>query len=560
MSGPGRHILVVDDMPDNRNLLVQQLRRKGHRVSEAADGAAALALIGADRPDLVLLDLMMPVMDGFGVLERLKGDGGPLLPVIVLTAATEREARMRALTLGAHEFLNKPFDTEELFLRIGTLLRLKDAQEELRQQAAELEAQAAELESQATELADQAAELELLNESLQAHNTRVEAIVAQRTQEIERQRAFSERLIHHVPAGILYLDRDLVVRIVNPALLAMLGMAPGDVVDRPIFEVFPAERDRLGPLFARELETGAPYYASASPLQADGRHLKRMTYWDVSHFPLRGADGAIEGILLMALEVTERVERERAQRDRVVYLEELDRYKDEFLSVISHELRTPLNFIMGFASILEDDPAIDETRRSYVTKILSGADRMLMLVNDLLDVARLNAGKVLLEKEPVRYGELVDHVLGTLKPLADEKRLTLTAALEVPERVMVDSLRIIQVLTNLVGNAIKFTPAGGAITVKAFQRGGELITEVKDTGCGIDPEHAAVVFERFIQVDMSATRQAGGAGLGLAISKGLVEAHGGSIGVSSQPGAGSTFWYALPLEPVPTPTDALPAG
>jgi PAS domain S-box-containing protein len=553
MSGTGRHILVVDDVLDNRNLLAQQLRRKGHRVSEAADGGEALARIAAERPDLVLLDLMMPVMDGFGVLERLKGDGGSLLPVIVLTAATERESRMRALTLGAHEFLNKPFDTEELFLRIGTLLRLKDAQEELRQQAAELEAQA-------TELADQAAELEQLNESLQAHNARVEAIVEQRTREIERQRAFSERLIHHVPAGILYLDRELVVRIVNPALLAMLGLAPGDVVDRPLFEVFPAERDRLAPLFAHELATGTPYYASASPLQADGRRLKRMTYWDVSHFPLRGPDGQIEGILLMALEVTERVERERAQRDRVAYLEELDRYKDEFLSVISHELRTPLNFIMGFASILEDDPAVDETRRSYVTKILSGADRMLHLVNDLLDVARLNAGKVVLDKEPARYGELVDHVLGTLKPLADEKRLTLTATLEVPERVMVDGLRIIQVLTNLVGNAIKFTPEGGTITVKAFQRGGELLTEVQDTGCGIDPEHAAVVFERFIQVDMSATRQAGGAGLGLAISKGLVEAHGGSIGVASQLGEGSTFWFALPLEPVPTATDALPAG
>jgi PAS domain S-box-containing protein len=553
MSGPGRHILVVDDMADNRNLLVQQLRRKGHRVSEATQGAEALAQIDADRPDLVLLDLMMPVMDGFGVLERLKGDGGPLLPVIVLTAATEREARMKALTLGAHEFLNKPFDTEELFLRIGTLLRLKDAQEELRQQAAELEAQA-------TELADQAAELEQLNESLQAHNTRVEAIVEQRTHEIERQRAFSERLIQHVPAGILYLDRQLVVRIVNPALLAMLGLAAGDVVDRPLLEVFPAERDRLAPIFARELETGAPYFASASPLQPVGQRLKRMSYWDVSHFPLRGPDGQVEGILIMALEVTERVERERAQRDRVAYLEELDRYKDEFLSVISHELRTPLNFIMGFASILEDDPAMDETRRSYVSKILGGADRMLHLVNDLLDVARLNAGKVLLEKEPARYGELVDHVLGTLKPLADEKRLTLQASLEVPERVMVDSLRIVQVLTNLVGNAIKFTPEGGAITVRAFPRGGELLTEVQDTGCGIGPEHAAVVFERFIQVDMSATRQAGGAGLGLAISKGLVEAHGGSIGVSSQLGAGSTFWFALPLEPVPAPTDALHAG
>jgi PAS domain S-box-containing protein len=532
-----RHILVVDDAADNRGLLVQLLQRRGYRVSQAADGQQALEAIAAERPDLVLLDLMMPVMDGFGVLEALGRDRWPMLPVIVVSAATEREARLRALTLGANEFVLKPFDTEELYLRVNNMLALKDANDVLQQQAEELTA--------ANE------ELIMLNEELMHHNERVEREVAERTAEIERERAFSERLLQNVPAGIAYLDRELVHRVANPALLQMLGLPAEAVLGKTIGEVLPHERDRLMPKLERQFATGEPVRAVSMPLTHAVHGGPRTTYWDAVQLPVCGPTGEVEGILMLVQDVTPRVESERSQAAYVQRLEEVDRYKDEFLTIVSHELRTPLNFIMGFASILEDDELLSTAHRAYITKILAGADRMLNLVNDLLDMARIKAGKFTLEPRPTPYGEVVQAVLDTMKPLADRKAIALEATIDVAQPAMVDPQRIIQALTNLVGNAVKFTPSGGRICVRAFTRGNELVTEVQDTGVGIPGDQRAHIFEKFTQADMSMTRQAGGTGLGLPITRNLIEAHGGRIGVDSEPGEGSTFWFTLPMTPVP---------
>jgi two-component system CheB/CheR fusion protein len=559
---PQRHILVVDDLADNRGILVQMMLRQGYRVSQAANGAEALELVRRDRPDLMLLDLMMPVMDGFGVLQQLESAPEPFLPVIVVTAATEREARLRALRSGAHEFINKPVDIDEVAIRVRTLLKLKDANEELGRLNAALHDENRRIEAVVDERTQelQAAyeELQMSNEELQVANEELQAQseeALRMNEALERQQRFTERVLQNVPVGIAYLDRDLIFRTVNPALTKRYGLSAEDMLGRSIYEVFPEERDRLRPILEAELTTGEPFFAQ-SVAEARGGH------WDVSHFPLRGAEDQVDGILVLAVDVSDRVGREQAQAERVAYLEAVDRYKDEFLSVISHELRTPLNFIMGFASILEDLNELDPTQQVYVSKILEGADRMLALVNDLLDVARINAGRVHLEPEPTRYADVIDRVVSTLKPLADKKRQTVAVSLDVPEPQVMDPHRITQVLTNLVGNAVKFTPDGGRIEVKARMADGALLTEVIDTGVGIPAEHAEAIFERFVQVDMSPTREAGGTGLGLSISKSLVEAHGGAIGVHSAPGEGSTFWFTLPQTPVdqrePEPAAPLP--
>jgi signal transduction histidine kinase len=235
-------------------------------------------------------------------------------------------------------------------------------------------------------------------------------------------------------------------------------------------------------------------------------------------------------------------------------LRQADRAKDEFLSVISHELRTPLNFIMGFGSILEDEIAgpLNGSQREYVGKIMNGADRMLVLVNDLLDFAKLQAGKFTLTPTRTPYAAIVDEAIATIRPLAAQKRLALDAQVAVPEPVCLDGKRVGQVLSNLLSNAIKFTPDGGSVRVKAFVKDGAVVTEVTDTGIGIAPEDVSKLFTRFKQLDMSATRQAGGTGLGLSIAKALVEAHGGAIAVRSAPQVGSTFSFTLPLDsPLP---------
>lgn len=235
-------------------------------------------------------------------------------------------------------------------------------------------------------------------------------------------------------------------------------------------------------------------------------------------------------------------------------LRQADRAKDEFLSVISHELRTPLNFIMGFGSILQDEIAgpLNAKQQEFLSKMLNGVDRMLVLVNDLLDFAKIQAGKLDLVAVPTDFVPLAKEVHSTLKPLAEQKGLTFT--LDVPDRLVavLDGPRIVQVLNNLVGNAIKFTPAGGSITLRARREGDDLVVEVQDTGIGIAEDDLPRLFTRFLQLDMSSTRQAGGTGLGLSISKAIIEGHeGGRIGVVSEKGKGSTFWFRLHLDRAP---------
>ncbi|MGE5707808.1 MAG: sensor histidine kinase, partial [Bacteroidota bacterium] len=244
-------------------------------------------------------------------------------------------------------------------------------------------------------------------------------------------------------------------------------------------------------------------------------------------------------------------ERSRLQQERIEALEQTDKLKDEFLSVISHELRTPLNSIMGFSSLLQDEVmgALTPPQREYVDKILASADRMLELINNLLDIARMRAGRFELFPVEADYALLVNEVVAAFAPQAREKRLTVESDIEVPGPVLIDEQRIAQVLNNLLSNAIKFTPEDGKIVIKAYLAGKNLVTEITDTGIGISKEDLPRLFSPFQQLDMSLTRKVGGSGLGLSISKGIVEAHGGRLMAESPgPGQGSTFRFVLPLE------------
>jgi signal transduction histidine kinase len=230
-------------------------------------------------------------------------------------------------------------------------------------------------------------------------------------------------------------------------------------------------------------------------------------------------------------------------------LQQADRHKDEFLDVISHELRTPLNFIMGFASILQDGlhgPVTPEQHHG-LGQILNGTDRMLQLVNDLLDWSQMQAGRFMLQAAPTNVGEVVALALDDFEPRAHERGLALSS--DVPEGLVVpaDAQRVRQVLNNLLDNALKFTPDGGCVAVSARLEGSEVLVTVKDTGVGIPEAAQPKLFAPFHQLDMSVTRPAGGTGLGLAIVGAIVAAHGGRLGVESAPDAGSAFWFTLPV-------------
>lgn len=257
------------------------------------------------------------------------------------------------------------------------------------------------------------------------------------------------------------------------------------------------------------------------------------------------------GMIIFALEEKEKAV-VAAKQAQIQALKEADRIKDEFLTVLSHELRTPLNAITGFGSILADELAgpLNEKQLLLTTHILGGSERMLELINNMLDYARIQANKLDLRITRFSYQNLIEKTLALLESLAQEKQLSFISDIQV-DHVALDEARIAQVLTNLVGNAIKFSPTGKSIYIQAKFEDDMLITRVTDEGLGISQEDLAKLFVPFQQLDMGLTRQAGGTGLGLSISKALVEAHGGQIEASSPgTGMGSTFTYKIPIGPL----------
>jgi signal transduction histidine kinase len=238
-----------------------------------------------------------------------------------------------------------------------------------------------------------------------------------------------------------------------------------------------------------------------------------------------------------------------------VALYESNRLKSEFLANVSHELRTPLNSILGFADLLHDTvaPPDDSKPARYIQNILTSGRNLLELINDLLDLAKIEAGRMEIRSEPLSLSDLFEGLSSILKPLAEQKQLTIVATVAPGVPILhTDPGKLQQVLYNFLANAIKFSPPGERILLHAQREGGAggetVQLSVTDRGPGVPPEMQQLIFEKFRQVDASVTRSHSGTGLGLAISKELTALMGGRIGVISTPGEGATFWIVLPLK------------
>ena len=234
-------------------------------------------------------------------------------------------------------------------------------------------------------------------------------------------------------------------------------------------------------------------------------------------------------------------------------LRELDQLKSTFVSIVSHELRTPMTSIKGYMENMLDGLTghLTEKQLSYLNRVKYNVERLTRMINDLLDLSRIEADRAELALRPVSLLELGTEVLESLQSLAREKSITLEACHhDLLPIIRGDRDKLHQILMNLIQNAIKFTPAGGEVRVESLVRGNEFVQiSVADTGCGIQPEELAKVFEKFYRGE-SVPSDARGAGLGLAIVKSLVELHGGRIWVESTPGAGSRFSFTIPLDPI----------
>ncbi|HEV2363596.1 MAG TPA: ATP-binding protein [Caulobacteraceae bacterium] len=280
--------------------------------------------------------------------------------------------------------------------------------------------------------------------------------------------------------------------------------------------------------------------------------------------PILDEDGKLVGVVTALRDVTERLALEDELRLKTAEAEAATAAKSQFLANMSHEIRTPLTGVIGFAGLLRSTPGLDSAAQRHVEHIHKSAEALLSVVNDVLDFSKLEADQVEFDPQPFDVPRFLEETADLVRGSANARGLEILVDLRktAPRAVIGDAARLRQVMLNLLTNAVKFTDDGRVtVTADYLPDNERLIVAVSDTGAGIAPELAGRLFQRFSQIDPSNTRQHGGAGLGLAICKGLIEKMGGDIGVKSAPGAGSTFWFAIPApltDAQPMPADEPP--
>ncbi len=351
-------------------------------------------------------------------------------------------------------------------------------------------------------------------------------------------------LAENVADLIVKHNLDGVIEYVSPSVKQFLGFEPQQLLGRTMTD-FGLDIDWLG-------AEGSP--GQAQPVLIEGetqvRRADGQQVWALGNPSIIcNAEDEPIGTVTVFRDVTARRALKEELRAKRAEAELATQAKSQFLANMSHEIRTPLTSVIGFASLLDHVEGLPERARGYVSRIAAGGRALLSLVDDILDFSRIDAGRVQFEPAPTELTTFFDDTVALLSPEADKKHLDLTVDLSkaLPPWVCVDQNRLRQILLNLLGNAIKHTQHGSVCVSVSYWTagGGYLRVAVTDTGIGIAAETADLLFQRFSQIDNSNVRRHHGAGLGLAICRGLVEAMGGEIGVESEQGRGSTFWFTV---------------
>ncbi|HKD77003.1 MAG TPA: ATP-binding protein, partial [Ktedonobacterales bacterium] len=364
-----------------------------------------------------------------------------------------------------------------------------------------------------------------------------------------------ETTFQTITDGIAVYDADMHMVSQNSAIRALI-----DFTRFPGYNELPLE-DRARLSHARD-GNGEPMAAADSPparvlrgeildgtnamdlqmLTPDGRDL----FFNVTGAPIRDEQGNIVKAILVYRDMTSRRQLERRTQEAI----EATRMKSEFLANMSHELRTPLNGIIGFAELMHDGKVgpISEDHQEYLGDILTSARHLQQLINDVLDLAKVEAGKMIFRPEPIDLSRLAGEVNDVVRPLAANRQIAVEMAIDPTlTDIEVDPSKLKQVLYNYISNAIKFTPENGKVIVRALPDGDEgFRIEVEDSGIGIKPDDLQRLFVEFRQLDSTSAKRYQGTGLGLALTKRIIEAQEGRVGVRSDYGRGSIFWATLP--------------
>jgi PAS domain S-box-containing protein len=503
-------VLVVDDNADMRAFLRRLLQIRW-TVEVAADTDAALAVARHEPPDLILADVMMPGRDGLTLVRELRADPRTReIPIVVISARAGEEARIEGLATGADEYLVKPFSPRELLVRVEAQLAFAHS----RRERAELLAR--------------------------EHDARVEA---------ELQKQHLHDLFMQAPTLIAVLrGPEFVVELANEGVCRAWGKSQDALLGRPLLEVLPERHGRMfEPLLHSVFSTAADQEGRETPCLFDREDGTSETrYFNFVYTPFRGADGRVAGVFVIASDVTDQVKARQQLEDLRRAAESANRAKDEFLAMLGHELRNPLSPIVTALQLMKLRGDGANRERTVIERQVAHLTR---LVDDLLDVSRIARGKVELKVDVVEMAEVVVKAIEMASPLLEQRAHALE--LDIPRQglaVRADATRLAQVVSNLLTNAAKYTPAGGRISVAAEPDAESVVLRVRDNGIGISPDVLTHVFDLFVQEQQGLDRAHGGLGLGLTIVRNLVQLHGGTVSARSDGiGKGSEFVVRLPL-------------
>jgi len=541
--------LVVDDEEPLLLIFGEFFEGLDYDLTLARSAEEAIAKLGAATFDLVVTDLNLPGRDGLAVLRAAK-ENNVDTEVIVLTGNASTLTAIDAMRQGAYDYVLKPFDLYEMERTIHKALERRQLLEENRRFVDNLRVANEELKSNHLALA--------------RHQEELRRRVDEATRRI--------RSLYEVGKEItssLHLDRTL--RLILQHGVELTGGHRGIVfllheetgqLSAELSQGLDEGSEGWRNLVAQIVEPNEKSLALREPVQAEFVGDSALASW-VLVVPLLQEGEAIGTVAVLSdrpdrfsdddqdLLVNFASQASIAIRNASVYgkIRDLDRMKSEFVAVVSHEVRTPLTAIKATLEILGDEkyfPA-DAGQLEMIQICQANVSRLELLINDILDFSKLESSKLSTNFEPTAMSSLVERVLLDIGNLAGPKRIRLESSVrrDLP-MIEIDSLRVAQVLVNLIANAIKFSPEGSTVDIAAEPEGEGLTVRIRDRGIGITPEDLPKLFTKFHQLNSSTTRSAGGTGLGLVICKGIVEEHGGKIWVESSPGAGSCFSVWLP--------------